>query len=280
MSLKDLTYRIYRPSGNNTGLLSIMVPNPAERKKIADALQKKHPNIEQVGFVNLDIEQPELMMTGEEFCGNATCCAANYILNGKVGEIKIKVSGTRNKLRAGINSNGETYSQIPIYPDLSCVTPDSTNPTNMIVKLQGITHYIDFDLDKIKGLTNNQIKIKARQIMAEKGLDTEVACGVIFAKKEGNSWIIYPVVYVRDADTLYYETACGSGSTALGLFIALKQNKSVQELPIIQPSGLTIKVSIDFSSARFNYAQIQSVVAQLHEDRLNTVDIFVKKIAK
>lgn len=77
--------------------------------------------------------------------------------------------------------------------------------------------------------------------------------------------VIYPVVYVRDADTLYYETACGSGTTALGLTLAEQKGVSINDVPIIQPSGMLIKFSVDYDGDKFGYAQISGPIEQLED---------------
>jgi len=260
-----LGYVVYKPGGNDTGLFLGVIRDVATRKTIADVLLKKYPNVEQVGFVNLDPNNAELMMTGGEFCGNATRSTAFAALEGKPGEIVIKVSGVKNKLKAGVAQNGEAFSQMPIYKEVSRITPDTEVKGNVTVEMEGITHYVDFDAQQIKGLSEEEIKSKARIEMKRRGIDEGPACGIIYTEKAGQNWMIYPVVYVKDADTLYYETACGSGTTALGLTLALKEGKSINNIPIIQPSGMPIKFSVEFDGKEFGYAQIQGPIQKLAE---------------
>lgn len=256
-------FAIFRPAGNDTGLISGIIRNPQQRKQIADTLQKTYQNIEQVGFVSFDAKHPELVMTGGEFCGNATSCAAYHILLGQPGEILIKVSGVSKRLRAGVTKGGDGFSQMPVFSDPSYIQKDKKG--NMLVQLEGITHYVDFDTNQIRGLTIEEIKNKARQAMREKGIDQQPACGIIYTEKLAYGWAIHPIVYVRDADTLYYETACGSGTTALGLVLALKNGDSIEAVPVIQPSGLTIKVCVTYDGKTFGYVQIQSHIEKLQE---------------
>ena len=267
---KSLGFTVFKPAGNDTGLFPGIIREGALRKRIGDNLQRIYPNVEQVGFVNLDPKNAELMMAGGEFCGNATRSTAYQVLKGQPGEIQIKVSGVKSKLRAGVTSDGEAFSQMPIYSEISRLKPDSEKPGNFTVEMEGMTHYVDFDASQIKGLTEDQIKTKARAEMAKRGIDQGQACGIIYSEKVGENWVIHPVVYVRDADTLYYETACGSGTTALGLTLALKEGKSIKEVPIIQPSGMPIKFSVDYNGRKFGYAQIQGPIERLSEGTLET----------
>lgn len=272
-------FTILRPAGNDTGLVGALIQDAKQRKKIADALRNKYTNIEQVGFINRDPNNAELIMTGGEFCGNATSSAAHLILNGKPGTLKIKVSGVKGRLLAGVTESGDGFSQMPVYQDLSSIQLDSQNTGNALVSMEGITHYVDFNSDQIKGLTIDEIKAKARKQMAEKGIDQHVACGIIYVKKMQDKFSIHPVVYVRDADTLFYETACGSGTTALGVLLAYKKGGDIQKLPIVQPSGLTIKVSVSFDGKHISYAQIQSSIHHIYEGTI-TNSLSVSSVEK
>ena len=52
---------------------------------------------------------------------------------------------------------------------------------------------------------------------------------------------ISPVVFVRAINTLFYETACGSGTTAVGVYESAKRGEGI-DINILQPSGNTINV--------------------------------------
>jgi diaminopimelate epimerase/ribosomal protein S18 acetylase RimI-like enzyme len=268
----DYNFTVIRPGGNDTCLVMAdgNIPQQDERGRINNFIQEAYPNIEQVGFVNIDPANAELMMAGGEFCGNATRSTAWLALNGKPGDMEIQVSGVKGKLKAGVTNLGEAYAQMPIYPDPQRIVSDPECPGNVTVEMEGITHYVDFDTDQIKGLSKEEIKKKARTEMTRRGLDQGLACGIIYAEKVGDSWAIYPVVLVANAggenkESLYYETACGSGTTALGLVLSLISKQSVKDVPIIQPSGMTIKISVDFDGKYFQYAQIQGKVEELNK---------------
>ena len=69
-------YTIIRPGGNDTALVLGIERDFNKRKQINDQIMKKYSKVEQVGFVNPDPTEPELLMAGREFCGNATRSAA------------------------------------------------------------------------------------------------------------------------------------------------------------------------------------------------------------
>jgi len=246
-----------------------VIESQDKRKRINDMLMSVYPNVEQVGFVDEDLAAPELMMAGGEFCGNATRSTAYKILKGQAGEILMKVSGVKNTLRAGVTEEGEAYAQMPIYPEPENIITDEQNPSNCLVVMEGIAHYLNFDTSATEGLSEDEVKEKGIAFIKERNLDTKYpASGVIYASKEGDGWRITPIVYVSSIETAFYETACGSGTTALGMALALKEGGSIENVPIIQPTGLPIKVSVEFDGLKFGYAQIQGPVEELVSGKL------------
>ena len=84
-------YVKYIPGGNDTALVLKKDFSPEEKKAINDEILENDKSIEQVGFVEKG-KEPELQMSGGEFCGNATRSAASYYLNGETGKIKVRVN--------------------------------------------------------------------------------------------------------------------------------------------------------------------------------------------
>lgn len=268
-SNKQYSFINGRPGGNDTTLILGIVRDPLERKRINDEIMSLYgPGstnpIEQVGFVNFAPDNYELMMAGGEFCGNATRYAAYLALKGKPGQIQIKVSGVEKPLIAGVTKDFESYAQMPIYSNLERVQTDITSPENSTVYMEGITQYVDWNYSQIDGKTPDQIKQIGMDIIRKKGLDSGPAAGVMFAKRTKKGIEIVPVVYVKDINTAFLETACGSGTTAVGMVLAKKTGKSVIAEPIIQPSGQPIKVSVNYDGREFKYAQIQGPVEILN----------------
>ena len=69
------------------------------------------------------------------------------------------------------------------------------------------------------------------------------AAGVIGVKEYGKTRTIRPIVWVRDTKTLYEETACASGSLALGYY--LSKNLYLGSFLIRQPSTCVYRVEVD-----------------------------------
>lgn len=263
---------IVRPGGNDTCLIRGIIRDLSRRTAINKAITSMYPNVEQVGFVDLSIKSTELLMAGDEFCGNATRSTAWLALGGKPGSLEITVSGVTNTLQAGVNTNGEAFAQMPIYPDVSRISSDPDFPGNKIVQIEGITHYINFNTDEIDGLSPELIRAKARELIFSKKLNRYPAAGVIYSKKNGDLWSIVPVVYVKNNEQTYLETACGSGTIALGMALSNLQKSSI-DISVIQPTGLAIRAEISFDGRTYSYAQISGPIQTIQPFSLQQLPI-------
>lgn len=249
---------IIRPGGNDTLLIKGLVKNPNRKKLINDQMMSLYPNVEQVGFYefNPKTNMATLEMAGGEFCGNATRSLAYLLLNGKKGEIKVQVSGTTKKLRAGIKKENTAFAQMPIYSSLDSVQKIDNNLSK--VSLSGITYLIT-PLPKNKSV--NELKKIGFSLLKENGLAySEPACGVMFWSKRKKQYKLDPVVWVRDIKTLFYETACASGTAALGLWIAKTNPSSKIQTSIIQPSSQPIRVTITKNAKGFKQTIINGPI--------------------
>lgn len=255
----EYRFVIIRPGGNDTCLYYGLVEDQEKRKRLNDLIMAAYPNVEQVGFIDLNPANPTLMMAGGEFCGNATRSTAWLALGGEPGEISIQVPGVSGKLKAGVTEDKEAFSQMPIYEDTERI---KKSPDGFTVEMEGITHFVTPTPDGLKSLSEDEIKQMGRLKMAELEIDKFPAAGIMYVSNEASTIEIVPIVYVPNADTLYYETACGSGTTAVGLLQAIRTGSSVN-IPIMQPSGMPIQISVDYDGKSFQYAQIQGPIERL-----------------
>ncbi len=225
----DYSYKIYYPGGNKTALVLGLVEENTIRKEINDDILTRHPDVEQVGFISTT-GSPQLLMAGGEFCGNASRCAAYEYLHGEEGVLSLKVYDGSWTIRVGIENN-RTWAEIPRFSKLV------DNVTLLAqgvykVRLPGITHLVCVGLKK------------APQQEAQKIMDCyqeQAEClGVIFT----DFIRIQPIVSVKSLQTLYYETACGSGSVAVAL-VKAHQSSVFKNLPLLQPSGEQLIVELD-----------------------------------
>ena len=99
-----------------------------------------------------------------------------------------------------------------------------------VVYLQGISHIITDITDiNFKNYYENKIKSYCDYLNVE-------SLGIIFYDK--NRCSITPLVYVKNADTLYWENSCASGSIAVYEYLNIKN----AELCILQPCNEYLKI--------------------------------------
>lgn len=259
-------YKIYIPSGNPTALVDGIVNNQTIRTKINDEIMKENDIVEQVGFINKDINNPKLIMAGGEFCGNATRSAIYSYLNGKSGNIEIKVSGVKDKLNGGIDDLGNTWVNMPIIKGDFSKSVTKINNKSAIVKLYGITHLIVETKDINLNYSKEELKEIAFKILKENYLTNEDAAGVMFIEHGEDGIKLTPIVYVKLVNTLFYETACGSGTTAVGIYESFKNKKCINE-NIIQPSNEIINVQTDVENNQILNAKISGKVYEYQKEK-------------
>ena len=240
---KIFKYYIYDMCGNVTALVEADDISNRVKKIINDKIMKENNSIEQVGFVSKD--EFKLTMAGGEFCGNATRGSAYYYLNGKKGEINLKVANDI-VLKAGVNENQKAWTEMPLYNGKEFYRKASDGIYE--IRLNGIS-FIILDEEKSEKYLKDKSNIKenAMELIKKYNKSEAEAIGVIFEEKVNKEGIvdikINPVVWVKSIDTLFYENACGSGTTAVGILESLKDGKN-KNLDIIQPSNEIITTNV------------------------------------
>lgn len=252
ISATEVKYSIYKPAGNDTALVYGLEYTQEQKKEINDAIMAKHQNVEQVGFLGTN-QKPELQMAGGEFCGNATRSAASAYLNGKQGNLQVFVN-SKEFINAGVDKDGKAWCEIPLYHGEDVIT--EKGPGIFIVKMNGMVSVVIQD-EVAKNFLCNKEKLKdtGMEFIHKYHLEDNEAVGVMFCEHIDGVLKINPVVWVKSINTLFYETACGSGTTATCMVEAYLKQCS-QKIDILQPSGLIITAQIDYNGNQFLKATI------------------------
>ena len=223
---------------------------------------------EQVGFA--DLKEKRFRMMGGEFCGNATRAAAVLFADFKSSTIKFKTSGFDGIVDTDVKKISESLWEVrSTFPNYKYTIAKDTwreQPIS-IVGLGGITHIV------IKQKSTKDAVLVSRQIITRFAPDA-AACGVIWLDEDR----IRPIVYVKEVDTLFDETACGSGSMAVALTTEIKR--------VVQPTGKIIEVGIDGRdislSSEISLVRIdrQKVYEKLLGKTLSYDDVASKKVVE
>ena len=200
------------PAGNRTAIVRTPVPAAQRAQIAARLLEIPDLRAEQAGFETAPQMggAGRLEMMGGEFCGNAAR-SYGYLLWQEqnrasglqpAGSLRIEISGSAQPLEVDCDlAEGTSFAQMPL-PEVVLYTPERCP---MVVG-EGITHVILQDVDPDEDLI--------RRLVEEYG-DRWDAFGMMFLKGD----CLTPVVYVRGAGSLVYESSCGSGSLACAWYL-------------------------------------------------------------
>ena len=202
---------------------------------INDLILKKERCVEQVVFIKgFDNGRIIIEMAGGEFCGNAVRAVLRYIKDKyNVVSCKVQYFGYDFYMQGKCENDIATFSveQNKLIESIEKVSIGAYK-----VKMNGITHYVVLESSKMFVNINNKEKVRK---FINKNIEDEKSFGVMFLTKD---FELFPYVYVRSINTLYFETACGSGAIACMAVIKKLLNKS--SIKIKQPSGYELFVKL------------------------------------
>ena len=242
------------PGGNTTLLLpASAVPAPQRAAVAAELMNSLHLGAEQVGFIDLDANPPSLNMMGGEFCGNACrCLAALLAMFADEKTQKTEIQPAEGHLTSSGASAPVAWRVRPLAEgvpgldaavriDLNGVKLTELDPGITRVDMPGMVHIL---LDESRYPAPADLAAEAADWRAKLNIADLPAAGCIRhppLKAEQQS--ILPLIWVRATNSSCPETACGSGSLALAL--ALHAATDRHSIPIRQPSGEDIIVTLE-----------------------------------
>ena len=255
-----VTYTLLNPTGNITLLAETPVPE-ASQPVIARKLMALEPETEQVGFVRFGRDGVTLRMAGGEFCGNASMSAA-VLYASRMGldqtSVKVRVSGMPEPVSVMVEQNGERWRGEVTMPQPLSVKierfPDGSE--HPVVRLPGIAHVIlENEMDQTEA---EQLAPAWCRFLKADGL------GLMFLDLENNA--LKPLVYVPEAETLFWESSCASGTTAVGAWLATEAGQAVSRA-LRQPGG-TLNISAEPSGRLV----LSGTVEMIRRNTANMID--------
>ena len=228
----EVKLRVADPAGN----ITIFVTSPVERNlyaKVANELLAiKEFRGEQVGFIERHEDGSSHMeMMGGEFCGNASRSIGMLFArqnNIESGNVLVEITGSDRPLNTKVDFENETSEiDMPIPKRIESINVSGLGKFP-IVLIDGINHII---AESVDATDENFEKFKKD---VYENYDIE-AFGVMFFDKEKN--YITPAVYVKDTDTTFFESSCGSGTLATVTYLGQDLKDGVLKFDIKQPGG-------------------------------------------
>lgn len=262
LSVGKIKYKILNPGGNQTALIDGCEYTANQKKLINKMIMEKYSQVEQVGFFDNKINR--LQMASGEFCMNATRCAVYEYFKENKDKIEISVSGTDKKMIGRVLNDNKVEIRLDICKNINDLIDIKNNFT--CVKLDGILiatldeekskKYI-YKLRENEEIAKNEIK----QLMIKEIETEEKAIGMIFLEKVSDKIKINPVVWVKDIDTVFYETACGSGSLGTAIYNYYKNKE--EKIELTQPSGYSINIELDTKDQYIESAIVSGIVEEV-----------------
>ena len=182
-------------------------------------------------------------MAGGELCVNATRAAAVLAagIPREERQITMTVSGLKYPVTCRVVPLGKTrndmrYRVVASFSDMirEIRVAEYCGTRVTIVDLGGIVHGV------IPAPFPKDYESAHGKICEVLGLSRREAVGVVWMEDAGDAIALHPVVWVRDADTFFYETSCGSGSIA-AVVATLSTDESKD---VIQPTGFRMTVTM------------------------------------
>ena len=258
------------PTGNITVLVTTPVPLEQQAATAARLLAWDGVGGEQVGYVEPaeGCAAARLRMMGGEFCGNATMSLGALLArnaglgDGESMDLTLEVSGSDAPVPCHILRQGDAWIgtvQMPLPTGIERLTLDTDGGplTVPLVRMPGIAHLI---LPAEARLDEAQLRRRLPQWNLAIRAD---ALGAITWNAAEQS--IDPLVFVPSAGTLVREHGCGSGTAAVGCWLAAASG-CAQQLPVRQPGG-AITVRTELQNNTLSALTITGAVRLIAEGR-------------
>lgn len=226
-----IDYYLMNPTGNIT--LLVMTPvEEALQPETAARLIELEPTAEQVGFLNKN----SLRMAGGEFCGNASMSAAALLCRdlkcGESRKTELRVSGADKNIPVKITADEDGFRGTVNMPQPLSVEEvrlifNGREYTAAAVRFKGITHLI-FGIDFDRETAEKAAPVWCAELNAD-------ALGIMLLDRENS--VLTPLVYVPNAGTMFWESSCASGTSAVGAYLVKKENRPVN-LMFSEPGGI------------------------------------------
>jgi diaminopimelate epimerase len=129
---------------------------------------------------------------------------------------------------------------------------------NNIISFNGISLIFSDDKENeklLKKINDKNIKNIIKKRIKKTNI-VDKAIGIVLV--DDNK--IYPFIWVKDIDTLYFETACGSASIAYAL-LQFQKTKKIN-YNVKQPSGYEFEIEIKTKKDKIDYILFKGIVEE------------------
>lgn len=230
------------PTENMTLLIQTPVPREEQLAVAERLIAYGSVYAEQAGYIEEPADpeaEKHLQMMAGEFCGNASLSLAAWLAKekglpvGEKTEIVLEVSGAEQLVHCEITRNEKDFSgrvamPLPKRIEIQTFWLKGERLDLPVVIFPGITHII-----VPASLWKDAGKEKAEQAAREWAAEMPEAFGILLLDEGQHT--LRPLVSVQGV-SLIWERGCGSGTSAVGAYLAWKTGASVS-VRLKQPGG-------------------------------------------
>ena len=231
------------PTRNTTLLVTSRHAIGDYRSIATQLLAAEHVHAEQVGFVDAPRSsraQVSLHMAGDEFCGNASMALAVLTAAehgpavGERTDIVLEASGTDRALTCRVEHHHEGYRcdlAVPAPSRVEAYTfSGASEGRSALVRYPDAVHLV-VECDRPGPEMRERAEVIAAHLGATEGVSV---VGVMLYDPLRRE--LAPLVNVPALDTMVWERSCGSGTAALGAYLATRAGGPVRT-SVHQPGG-------------------------------------------
>lgn len=246
MNRQVIEFSKYNPSGNMT-ILVHSKHDASEYASIANQLMAAtHVCCEQVGFIestqNDDGNDFQLVMSGNEFCGNATMSYIHHLQEShllKDQQFKVKVSGCSDLVQCAIHDC--QYYEVQM-PQAHRVVPTTINMGNHSWKAIEIIYetYVHYVIP-VKQVTTEIQHLVEAFVREQQWSHKYKTVGMMLFDEQRQ--FLQPLIYIPEIQSLIWENSCGSGTASIGVFNNYQRNDACKDFTVHQPGGSILVTS-------------------------------------
>lgn len=261
-----ISYAKYDPTGNTTLLVTSPVPRSLQPALASRLIAGGETAAEQAGFLeqaSLPGAQARLQMMGGEFCGNASMALAAHLCapkaDGDRTRVVLEVSGAAGLVGVELeNRAGRIFARVAMPLPRAIGSLRVEGQDWPLVEFDGISHLICPVPEGEGDVTDAQ---RALAFAAVRRVAATGACASGAVLLRGNTLRIAPLVYVPASETFVWERGCGSGSAAVGAWLAAESGAG-GVWRVSQPGG-EIAVRVDWRGGALAGIDIEGEVRPL-----------------
>lgn len=272
MGKRCVQFSKYNPSGNMTVLVHSKHAK-SEYATIANQIMATtHIHCEQVGFIeSTDPQQFHLVMSGNEFCGNAAISFMHYLKqhdfidhSDMLGEansmpLQMHISGRSDLVTCEMHRDGYYAVSMPQpkYIKHAQLTLDGQIFYITKIVYESYLHVV-IPVERITAQLQKEIERFVQTTRWDKEFKT---IGVMLFNRE--TQYLTPLIYLPEVQSMIWENSCGSGAASIGIFENIHNAPSCEGYKVYQPGGHIIVTSHYHAQTQTYQATIKGRVSMV-----------------